>query len=121
MTISRRTSPEARRRLAQQWELVLVRASRPGSVRPWQAPVARRAVLAAGDDLRRLVGLLCGSEPVPATGILMAHRLLTDGTGPLYAVGDSRDLAAAVRETIRQLDPSTSAESSGTGGGWSRT
>jgi hypothetical protein len=121
MNISRRTSPAARRRLAQQWELVLVRAYRPGSVSAWQAPVARRTVLAAADDLRRLVGLLSGSEPVPAAGILMARRLLTDGTGPLYAVGNSRDLATAVRETVRQLDPSTRMESPGTGGGWSRT
>lgn len=121
MNLSRSTSPKARRRLAEQWELVLVRAHRPGSMTAWQAPVARLAVLAAADDIRRLVGLLSGSEPLPAPGILMARHLLTNGAGPLYAVGNSRDLAAAVRHTVRRLDPPTSMESPGRGGGWSRT
>jgi hypothetical protein len=41
--------------------------------------------------------------PVPARGVAIANRLLTDGAGPLYRTG-SGDLSVIVRSALRHLD-----------------
>lgn len=100
-------SPAVRRRLAGDWERMLGRAASPSSV--WRVPVARQRVLLASPDIRRLVGVLCGQQRLSPRGVAMAHQLLTDGTGPLYAVGPARDLANAVRAVLRELEPPAAA------------
>ena len=58
-------------------------------------------------DIRRMVELLRLNAPVPARGVAMSRRLLTDGTGPVYRAGRTQDLRTAVQEANRHLDPLT--------------
>jgi hypothetical protein len=66
----------------------------------------RSDVLAAAADIREMVGALRVAGPVPARGVAIAMRLLTDGTGPLYNSRSRTDLRATVCAAIRHLDPS---------------
>ncbi len=82
---------------------MLSQSRRPASIR--RAPLARQRVLLAAGDIRRLVGVLSGPGPLPPRGVAMARQLLTDGSGPLYAVGPRLDLAPALDAVLRELDP----------------
>jgi hypothetical protein len=101
----RLASPAARRQIIRGWNNVLRQAGRPPFMpRP---PLCRDKVIAAEPDVRYLLALLAGPRPVAARGAAMAMVLLTDGTGPVHNHRSPVSLAAAVREAIRQLDPST--------------
>jgi len=100
----RLVSPAARRQIIRGWNNVLRQAGRPPFMpRP---PLCRDKIIAAEPDVRYLLALLAGPRPVAARGAAMAMVLLTDGTGPVHNHRSPVSLAAAVREAIRQLDPS---------------
>ena len=101
------TTPGERHKLAAGWETVLRRAAGPCSQVDPRVPLRRSAVLAAQDDIRRMIDLLRASTPVSARGVAIAHLLLTDGAGPLYDSGATAGLGATVRDAIRYLDPLT--------------
>jgi hypothetical protein len=101
------TTPAARDRLAAGWENVLSSATRPRRPGGTSVPVQSFRVLAAEDDIRRLISLLRAPAPVSARGLAIASVLLTDGTGPLYNAKSTSDLASTVRDAIYFLDPLT--------------
>jgi hypothetical protein len=63
----------------------------------------RSRLRAAEADIRAMIDVLRDSLPVPARGVAIANRLLTDGTGPLYSARNGEDLQAAVRSAIHYL------------------
>jgi hypothetical protein len=88
------TSPRARARLAESLERVIARAqATPG---PRRVAPQRSAVLAERDRLEDLAHALRGPRPVYAQGMAMLWRLLTDGTGPLFARRPEEALPALV-------------------------
>jgi hypothetical protein len=68
-------------------------------------PVRRPAVLAARDEISELVVALRCAGPVAPRGVALANLLLTDGTGPLYALREGPDLRDQLRIAIQQLSP----------------
>jgi hypothetical protein len=90
------TSQSTRDELADGLDVVLSIAQRPAGrvhAQPRPAPVLANAAL-----LRELAGVLRGPAPLYVAGIARVRRLLTDGTGPMYA---SRDGIALERELRR--------------------
>lgn len=99
--------PARRRALADAWEQVLVRVHRPAARRTSRVPLQQARVRAAAEQIRDLVDALRAPGPVPARGVALASFLLTDGAGPLYDARSRVDLAFAVHEATRLLDPTT--------------
>jgi hypothetical protein len=79
-----------------------------------EAPPARARILprvpqvvAANDELIRLVNTLVSPGPVAARGVAEALILLTDGTGPLYnpySPGNVGQRAASAADNLRLVD-----------------
>jgi hypothetical protein len=66
--------------------------------------VQHRAVRLAAEELRAVIELLRGPDPVSPQGVVMANRLLTDGAGPLYYdTGDEQRLAVTARRIADSL------------------
>jgi len=99
-------APATRADLADCWQNLLDRAVQARTVTGPRVPLQRSRVRAADADIRRMIGALRASAPVPARGVAIASALLTDGTGPLYHAHSTQPLRAAVRDAIRELDPS---------------
>jgi hypothetical protein len=93
--------------VARDWRDLLVQASRPAPLRNPRVPLCRERIIGAGDELRAMVAALSVPLPVPARGVAMASRLLSDGAGPLYNPGCATDLPIALREMVERLDPAT--------------
>lgn len=100
-------TPRARERLAGHWEDVLTRAHRPHLPTDPRVPLPRQRILAVAPEILDLVARLRVSAPVPVRGVAMAHRLLTDGTGPLYGRVSGVALQDAIASVSRHLDPTT--------------
>jgi hypothetical protein len=97
--------PATRNEFARSLQRALRRAAAPGPHRPVAlCASARRNLLNAADDLRRLIDRLRSPCPVSAQGMAMVHILLTDGAGPLYYPADANELPASVHEAIKALD-----------------
>jgi hypothetical protein len=75
--------PRERTRLARRLEQVLVDASALATL-SGAVPVAVGAVDVARPVLTELVLSLRSSEPVEARGVVLAWRLLTEATSPIY-------------------------------------
>jgi hypothetical protein len=101
-------SPAVRSALAQDWETILIRARRPRRMRDPRVGLNRDGIIACESDIHLMVKALLTPLPIPARGVAMASRLLSDGTGPLFNRHCSADLGFALRSAIAQLDPSTS-------------
>jgi hypothetical protein len=99
------TDRAARADLAGLFQRVLDFANEPESRLRGAVTIQRGSVRAAAPDIEHLIEVLRGPEPVSPQGVLMAHRLLTDGTGPLYRdYGDERRLvfmARRIRDGLR--------------------
>jgi hypothetical protein len=92
------TGRPARADLASLFQKVLDVANRPESRLRGAVSIQRGSVRAAAPDIEDLVDLLRGPQPISPQGVVMAYRLLTDGTGPLYRdYGDERRLAFVAR------------------------
>ena len=103
----RLVSSRERRKLVREWEGVLERAHTTPQARSPRAPLCRDRVIAAVADARAMLSALSSPLPVPARGVAMASRLLSDGTGPLYNRNSPVSLSAALRSVTAQLDPGT--------------
>jgi hypothetical protein len=90
------TSRATRSELAHDLEVVLASAQKPPSRN--RAVPLHSSVLANAALLRELAGILRGPAPLYAGGIARVHRLLTDGTGPMYAGRDGAALERELRE-----------------------
>ena len=67
--------------------------------------VQHDAVQLAAHELKAVIELLRGPDPVSPQGVVMLHRLLSDGAGPLYYdSGDERQLAVAVQKVADSLE-----------------
>jgi hypothetical protein len=99
-------SPPFRTELADNWDRVLGIAT--GSVTgsgPARRLLRKDPVAEAAPQIRELTTVLRASAPVPARGVASAHRLLTDGTGPLFNQASKTVLSEAVANAIALLDP----------------
>jgi hypothetical protein len=98
-------APDARRELATSWEHLLQIAARPRRGVSGRAPIRRRRVLEAVSEIRFLIDALNAGGPVPAQGVAMARRLLTEVSSPVYS-DTGGDLAELVCAAAARLDPS---------------
>jgi hypothetical protein len=94
-----------RRKLMREWEGVLERARTTPQARSPRAPLCRDRVIAAVGDACAMLSALASPLPVPARGVAMASRLLSDGTGPLYNRHGPVSLSLALRSVTAELDP----------------
>jgi hypothetical protein len=76
--------------------------SRP---RRGQVGTVRADVLAAADQLERLIERLLEPGIVAARGCARVRMLLIDGASPLYFRGTSHDLEAAAADALAELEP----------------
>ena len=72
---------------------------------PAASPIARAAVRQCRPQLLAISARLFEvSKPVPARGVLLVERLLTNGSGPLYGRADVERLLAAATTILSVLD-----------------
>jgi hypothetical protein len=90
------TARSTRYELADGLDLIVASAQGPPSSR--RVLPRHSTVLANAPLLREIARTLRGPEPLYARGIAMIHRLLTDGTGPMYT---SRDGSVLERELLK--------------------
>jgi hypothetical protein len=101
----RLVSLSRRQKMVRAWEGMLNEARTAPRARDPHAPLCRDRVAAAALDLRAMLDALSNPLPVPARGVAMANRLLTDGTGPLYNRNCSVSLSDALQALTAQLNP----------------
>ena len=71
---------------------------------PAASPIARAAVRECRPQLLAIAARLFEvAKPVPARGVLLVDRLLTDGAGPLYGRGDAERLLVAATNILGVL------------------
>ena len=99
----RLTEISKRAELARALSQLVNRARQASSIPTSRAPIARRAVLGATDELSQLASELVAPGPVGAGGVAQVQLLISDGTGPLYNPYSRIDLATAVRRAIEAL------------------
>jgi hypothetical protein len=99
------TSGSAREALADSIDSILSEVDRPGRSNPGRVPVVRQEVLGARPRLidleRRLREGRCRAQ-----GVVLIRRLLSDGTGPLYARAPRGTLFSAAWRAGEKLEPS---------------
>lgn len=100
---ARLTTSRSRRALAAAVRNLVARSERPQGLSA-AAPLARANVLHERARLTQLADRLDGDRPVDARGVAATRLLLTDGTSPLYAGGDLRELAEAVETALNGLE-----------------
>jgi hypothetical protein len=92
------TDRSARADLAGLFQRVLDICNEPESRLRGAVSIQRSSVRVAAPDIGHIIDLLRGPQRISPQGVLMAYRLLTDGTGPLYRdYGDERRLVFAAR------------------------
>ncbi|MDQ6819598.1 MAG: hypothetical protein M3076_04530 [Actinomycetota bacterium] len=74
----------------------------PGTAATWPH---RREVFAARIVLTALDRRLRAPEPVMARGVAMLQVLLTDGTSPLYQLGEPGAVGSYLRAAAAALEP----------------
>jgi hypothetical protein len=94
-----------RQALARSLRRVLDDARQGSRPRRGQIATLRADVLAAADQLERLIERLLEPGLVAARGLAQVRVLLIDGGGPLYFRGASQDLRAAAARALTQLEP----------------
>jgi hypothetical protein len=96
-------TPQSRRRLATDWELLLGTARRPIPSRSPRVLVRPRSVLAAEHHVRELIAMIREPGRVNPQGLALAALLLSDGAGPLYNPRRAADLVPALRTAAEAL------------------
>jgi hypothetical protein len=114
--ISREQSPELslrasqltrrrqRRAVANSLEEVLRTAQGDGPRRTACPPLARRDIRACRAALLQLAQVLREESEADATGVVLARRLLMDGTSPLYVYGRDDELWHSARRASAALE-----------------
>jgi hypothetical protein len=103
----RLVGPRMRDALATNWEHLLVTAQGSTGGLSHRAPIRRERVHRADSEIRKLITALRATGPMPARGVAIAARLLTDGRGPIYNPNVSDDLTATVALALEHLDPAS--------------
>ena len=101
-------STPCRAALAQNWNHLVERASKPPVACSARVRLCRDRILSADDDIRAMTGALSTPYPAPARGVAIASWLLVDANGPLYHRHSTTDLRSALRMAIAELDPAAS-------------
>jgi hypothetical protein len=101
---ARMVSPHARRRLAENIEDAIVRAELPSGRFTAVVPVSLEAARGARSALLDLAERLRAPRPADPDGVRMAHKLLVDGSGPLYAPREPGELRHAALRALWALD-----------------
>ncbi len=97
-------SPPLRRGLAERWLALLDEARTPPSRFDPAIPIRRVSLERAEGQVRGLSSAL-RRPVVRMRGVAMATALLRDGSGPLYSNDAETNLASAIDEVIREIDP----------------
>jgi hypothetical protein len=95
------TSRCTRSELADGFDLILASAQKPPS--RTRALPRHTTVLANASLLRELASTLRSPAPLYARGIAMAHRLITDGTSPMYTSRDGTALEHELRSALTAI------------------
>jgi hypothetical protein len=96
-----------RQGLATAIDRLVAEAVRPGPRPVTAVPVSWAAVRTARTELHELAGRLRAPAPVPARGVALVRRLLTDGAGPMFYAARAAELPTATRRASASLDPLT--------------
>ncbi len=102
----RLVTPRTRHALAASWEHLLSTAHDPTGSLSNRAPIRRDRLQRAEPEIRELIAALRATGPIPARGVAIAKRLLTDGSGPVYHAKAPDNLAATAALAVENLNPS---------------
>jgi hypothetical protein len=97
--------PRTRQALAQSLRHILDNARQGSPPRRGQIATLRADVLAATDELERLIERLLEPGILAARGLAQVRVILSDGGGPLYFRSASQDLKAAAVRALTHLEP----------------
>jgi hypothetical protein len=101
---ARLVSTRARRRLAEDIEEAVARASTPQVGYTAVVPVSRDAASGARGALLDLAERLRAPRAVDPVGVRLVRALLVDGAGPLYAPQEPGELRGAALRALDALD-----------------
>ncbi|MGO9791093.1 MAG: hypothetical protein ACLP8S_16825 [Solirubrobacteraceae bacterium] len=94
----------ARPRLASALDTILLDAERSTPARRWSVRVCRQEVEVARGEIQRLAERLRDPRPVRPCGVALTRRVLSDGTGPLYATSANDELYRQLHRALSALD-----------------
>jgi len=97
------TSLRSRRKLAANLNRTLRKAELPQASFTAAVPLQRHEILSARSEIERLAKDLVAPGDVEPRGVLLVHRLLTDGSSPFYTPGAEGELGRAVRHAHAAL------------------
>jgi hypothetical protein len=98
-------APRRRQVLADGWEHLLVTARGPTGGLSNRAPIRRERIRRAEPEIREMISALRANGPIPARGIAIATKLLTNGCGPIYNNNAGDDIKDALALALAHLDP----------------
>ena len=75
----------------------------PGTAHPPRVPLRRARISQSARLLAELAGRLAEPGPVPAQGVAIVTRLLSEGTGPLYREASPDDLDIVIERATQAL------------------
>jgi len=102
-------APEFRLALANDWRHMLEKARMTSAiVSVRRIPLCRDRIRDAEPQIEAMLAALSIPLPLPAQGVALASRLLTDGLGPLYSRESTVELRDAVIEATLYMDPTRS-------------
>jgi hypothetical protein len=115
---ARLTSMEYRRDLAASLQRIVLATGEPlparpsrtvaapkatGIAHPPRLPLHRARISRSARLLAELAGRLAEPGPVPAQGVAIVNRLLSEGTGPLYREASPDDLGVIIERATQAL------------------
>ena len=93
-----------RTELADNWDRVLgIATGQEAASGTGRRFLRKEPIAEAAPQIRELTALLRAPEPVSARGVASAHRLLTDGTGPLFNHASEIVLSDAAADAVALL------------------
>jgi hypothetical protein len=98
-------APRRRQALADSWEHLLATARGPTGGLSNRAPIRRERIRRAEPEIREMITALRANGPIPARGIAIATKLLTNGCGPIYNQDARDDIRGTVALALAHLDP----------------
>jgi hypothetical protein len=99
-------APRTRQVLADGWERLLVSARGTTGGLSNRTPIRRQRIRGAEPEIRELIRALRANGPMPARGIAVASKLLTDGRGPVYNNSAREDIKDTLALALAHLDAS---------------
>jgi hypothetical protein len=85
------------------WPAQLAASKSPGAARPPRVPLRHARISQSALLLAEVATRLAAPGPVPARGVAMVTRLLSEGTGPLYREASRDDLGLIAERAAQAL------------------